>query len=555
MVDENSTFGGFLTDIGEAKQANANALKIPWKLTHMLLGDANGTDPVPAPEQAGLINQVYRAAINQLFVDPANPAILIAELVLPPNVGGWWIRELGLEDEDGDFVAVANCAPSYKPLLAQGSGRNQVVRMHLIVSNTANVELKVDPSVVLATRSYIDDSVAEHEQSRNHPAATTTALGFVEKATPTEAKNGTPDKFPDSAALKATLLHHSVGGAIDLPGGTDLNTVTRPGLYLYVGGVALVNGPISGAGYIEVINRESADLPMQRFSRTYENRLWLRARTGTLSTSGWTPWVEILHSGNQQAATTTLAGVVEKATTDEAKAGAADKFPDAAGVKAAIAASRSGDQFSTYDAARTYTTGEITRGSDGRFYEFYDRDQAGTVKGVDPTNVANRPHVWMEWHGVRPGTVIEWRSTTLPEGYVENDGAAIGRSAYRRIYAAFGTTHGVGNGATTFNLPDDRGEFKRGLDRGRGVDAGREMGSHQVDALQNITGSIARVVANPLGLNPTGVFTAVQDGGTTDTAAGSGEATWNISFNASRVARTAAETRSRNNAVIYLTKI
>ncbi len=205
MVDENSTFGGFLTDIGEAKQSNANALKTPWSLTHMLLGDANGSDPVPDPEQTGLIHQVYRAAINQLSIDPDNPAILIAELVLPPNVGGWWIRELGLEDEDGDFVAVANCAPSYKPLLAQGSGRNQVVRMHLILSNTANVELKVDPAVVLATREYVDDEIAEHAQSRNHPAATTTALGFVEKATTTEAKEGAANKFPDSAGVKAAI--------------------------------------------------------------------------------------------------------------------------------------------------------------------------------------------------------------------------------------------------------------------------------------------------------------------------------------------------------------
>lgn len=164
MIDENSTFGGFLTTIGEAKQANANALKTPWKLTHLLLGDANGSDPVPDPDQAQLVNQVYRAAINQLSIDPDNPGILIAEVVLPPTIGGWWIRELGIEDEDGDFVAVANCPPSYKPLLAQGSGRNQVVRMHLILSNTANVELKVDPSVVLATREYVDTQRNEHEE-------------------------------------------------------------------------------------------------------------------------------------------------------------------------------------------------------------------------------------------------------------------------------------------------------------------------------------------------------------------------------------------------------
>ncbi|QPL45010.1 phage tail protein [Halomonas sp. A40-4] len=163
MIDENSTFGGFLTTVGEAKQANANALKTPWKLTHLLLGDANGSDPVPDPDQTQLVNQVHRAAINQLSIDPDNPGILIAEVVLPPNIGGWWIRELGIEDEDGDFVAVANCPPSYKPLLAQGSGRNQVVHMHLILSNTANVELKVDPAVVLATREYVDIQRRQHE--------------------------------------------------------------------------------------------------------------------------------------------------------------------------------------------------------------------------------------------------------------------------------------------------------------------------------------------------------------------------------------------------------
>ncbi|WP_312680069.1 phage tail protein [Stutzerimonas nitrititolerans] len=157
MVDVNTQFGGFLTDLGAAKNANANALGVPWKLTHMLIGDANGGDPVPAPGQTALVNQVYRAQLNQLYVSPTDANVLIAELVLPPNVGGWWIRELALEDEDGVFSAVANCAPSYKPVLAQGSGRNQVVRMHVVTSGTANIQLKIDPSVVLATRAYVDD--------------------------------------------------------------------------------------------------------------------------------------------------------------------------------------------------------------------------------------------------------------------------------------------------------------------------------------------------------------------------------------------------------------
>lgn len=156
MVNANSIFGGMLTTQGAAKKTNCDALGIPWEPRYMLIGDANGTDPVPNPAQTQLVNQVYRAQINQLYVSPSDANILIAELVLPPDVGGWWIRELALEDKDGVFCAVANAAPSYKPLLAQGSGRNQVVRMHIITSGTANIQLKIDPSVVLATRQYVD---------------------------------------------------------------------------------------------------------------------------------------------------------------------------------------------------------------------------------------------------------------------------------------------------------------------------------------------------------------------------------------------------------------
>lgn len=159
MVDKNSIFGGMLTTQGAAKKTNCDALGIPWEPRYMLIGDANGTDPVPSPSQTKLVNQVYRAQLNQLRVSPTDDNILIAELVLPPEVGGWWIRELALEDKDGVFSAVANAAPSYKPLLAQGSGRNQVVRMHIITSGTANIQLKIDPSVVLATRQYVDDSI------------------------------------------------------------------------------------------------------------------------------------------------------------------------------------------------------------------------------------------------------------------------------------------------------------------------------------------------------------------------------------------------------------
>lgn len=161
MIDPNSQFFAILTAVGEAKQANADALGIPWKLTEMGVGDANGTDPIPDRSQKKLINERRRRQLNKLSIDPANANILIAEQIIPADEGGWWIREIGLYDADGDLVAVANCAPSYKPLMSQGSGRTQVVRMNFIVSSAANVVLMIDPAVVLATRKFVTDSITD----------------------------------------------------------------------------------------------------------------------------------------------------------------------------------------------------------------------------------------------------------------------------------------------------------------------------------------------------------------------------------------------------------
>ena len=161
MIDKNSQFFAILTAVGEAKHANAIAMGLDWMFTEMGLGDANGTDPIPDRLQTQLINEWRRAPINQIRVDAANPNTVITEQIIPPEVGGEWIREIGLYDVDGDLVAVANCAPSYKPLLDQGSGKTQVVRMNFIVSSSANIVLKIDPAVVLATREYVDTKIQE----------------------------------------------------------------------------------------------------------------------------------------------------------------------------------------------------------------------------------------------------------------------------------------------------------------------------------------------------------------------------------------------------------
>ena len=207
-------FYTLLTDIGAAKLASAAALGVPLKITHMAVGDGGGVLPTPDAKQTALVNEKRRAALNMLYIDPQNSSQIIAEQVIPENEGGWWIREVGLFDESGALIAVGNCPESYKPQLAEGSGRTQTVRMVLITSSTDNITLKIDPAVVLATRKYVDDKISEHEQSRRHPDASLTAKGFTQLSSATNSESeilaATPKAVKaayDLAAGKASASH------------------------------------------------------------------------------------------------------------------------------------------------------------------------------------------------------------------------------------------------------------------------------------------------------------------------------------------------------------
>lgn len=153
----------------------------------MAVGDGNGKLPVPDAGQTKLVHEVWRHALNKVSVDNKNKNYIVAELVVPPEVGGFWMRELGLYDDAGTLIAVANMAESYKPELAEGSGRAQTCRMVIIVSNVASVELSIDASTVMATQDYVDDKIAEHEQSRRHPDATLTEKGFTQLSSATNS--------------------------------------------------------------------------------------------------------------------------------------------------------------------------------------------------------------------------------------------------------------------------------------------------------------------------------------------------------------------------------
>ncbi|WP_367256227.1 phage tail protein [Pseudomonas sp. stari2] len=266
MTDANSQFFAILTKVGMAKQANADALGVPWKITEMGVGDANNIDPViPSEGQTKLINEWRRKPLNQLKIDPVNPAVLIAEQIIPADEGGRWIREIGLYDADGDLVAVANCAPSFKPLLSQGSGRTQIVRMNFVVTSAGNIQLKIDPAVVLATRAYVDAAILE-VLPKNKVAGTYTRVvvndrGIVERGDNpvTLAGHGIKDAYTvdEVNALLKQAMAMPVGTVVAFPvnkmpagflelDGSVQSAATYPDLYAYLG--ATFNKGNEGAG-------------------------------------------------------------------------------------------------------------------------------------------------------------------------------------------------------------------------------------------------------------------------------------------------------------------
>lgn len=162
-----------LTNYGAAQLANAVALGTQMNISAMAVGDGGGTLTVPDPAQTKLVRETRRAAVNQVSIDEKNPNFIIAEQVIPENEGGWFIREIGLFDDNGGLIAVGNAPETYKPNLQEGSGRTQVIQMVLMVSSTQAITLKVDPSVVLATREYVTKSIAAAIQESEARAAQT----------------------------------------------------------------------------------------------------------------------------------------------------------------------------------------------------------------------------------------------------------------------------------------------------------------------------------------------------------------------------------------------
>ncbi|MEK8614779.1 phage tail protein [Escherichia coli] len=423
-------FYTLLTDIGAAKLASAAALGVPLKITHMAVGDGGGVLPTPDAKQTALVNEKRRAALNMLYIDPQNSSQIIAEQVIPENEGGWWIREVGLFDESGALIAVGNCPESYKPQLAEGSGRTQTVRMVLITSSTDNITLKIDPAVVLATRKYVDDKALElkvyaDDQMAKHLAAPDPHSQYAPKASPTFT--GTP-KAPTPAAGSNT---------------TQVATTA----FVQAALTALINGAPATLDTLKEIAAAINNDP--NFSTTINNALALKAPLSSPALTG-TPTAPTAAQSvnNTQIATT--------AFVKSAIAGMVGSAPAALDTLNELAAALGNDpNFAT-------TMLNALAGKqplDNTLTNLSGKDVAGllTYLGLG------------EGSALPVGVPVPWPSATPPTGWLKCNGAAFSAEEYPELAKVYPTN----------KLPDLRGEFIRGWDDGRGIDTGRSILSIQ----------------------------------------------------------------------------
>lgn len=528
-----STYYAILTAVGEAKLANAAALGTQIQIRRMAVGDGNGNLPNPNRTQTALVREQYRADLNTLDVDRANSSQIIAELVIPEATGGWWIREMGLYDADGDMIAVSNCPPSYKPQMSEGSGRTQVLRMVLVVSSTAAVSLKVDPSIVLSTRAYAESLIVVHQERPNPHSqyllrsavaadagplawlgdATGTANGLTftlvsEEARVTAYTAGQRFQFkaksantgPATAKLGSlpavAIKKASDAGLVDLAAG-DI----KPGAVydlIYDGSTFQLGGGVGAAKAFE------------RYSFT--------ASVGQAEfTARHTPGsVIVLRNGRE------ITGFASSADGSKIVLAVGCNLDDSVEVLA----------FNSFKVADGYTKAEVDA-------------------------------LWQTATALPVGAMLPFVADIVPPGFVKVAHQVLSKAAYPDLYAHIGDRYNDGTEPTGFfRMPESRGEFLRGWDDGRGVDAGRTLGSYQADALQNITGTLA---ARPLPNNSaigaiaaaSGAFGLSSGTGTASASAlstaGSGS-TDVITFDISKVARTSTETRSRNLAVQWCMK-
>ncbi|MGR1062466.1 tail fiber protein [Escherichia coli] len=461
-----------LTNQGAARLANATMLGSKLNLTRMAVGDANGVLPTPDPAQTKLINQKRIAPLNLLSVDPNNQSQIIAEQIIPESEGGFWIREIGLYDDKGVLIAVANCPETYKPQLQEGSGRTQTIRMILVVTNTEAITLKIDPSVVLATRKYVDDKISEHEQSRRHPDASLTAKGFVQLSSATNSTSETLAATPK--AVKA---------AYDLANGkytAQDATTARKGLVQLSSATNSTSETLAATPKAVKAAYDLANGKYTAQDATTARKGLVQLSSATNSTSetlAATPKAVKaaydLANGKYTAqdATTARKGLVQLSSATNSTSETLAATPKA--VKAAYDLAN-GKQ--PADATLTALAGLATAADRLPYFTGADRAALATLTAIGRAIIAKGSikdvlnYLGLgEGSALPVGVPVPWPTATPPAGWLKCDGRAFTKEQYPVLARAY----------PTLRLPDLRGEFIRGWDDGRKVDTRRSLLSGQ----------------------------------------------------------------------------
>ncbi|HBB2224463.1 TPA: hypothetical protein J9562_002169 [Escherichia coli] len=264
-------------------------------LTHIAVGDGNGKPTEPLATQTALVKEVWRGEVSRVSRDAENTSFLTAEVIIPANEGGFWIREIGLFDSKGTLIAVGNVAEGYKPQLDEGSGREQVFRMVILLSNEASVNLTADSSTTMATQAGVAEMIKQHEQNGKHPDATTTSKGFTQLSSETDSDDETRAATPKAIkALKALAVTRPTAAL-----SVDLDTLGRPehhGDYYQPnnnGATTVHHYPVTSAGSLS-IRMGAWGFCQQEYTAWNPPRKFIRTVTGNFTGNGpWSEWKEV----------------------------------------------------------------------------------------------------------------------------------------------------------------------------------------------------------------------------------------------------------------------
>ncbi|HGA1676874.1 TPA: phage tail protein [Escherichia coli] len=503
-----------LTNQGAARLANATMLGSKLNLTQMAVGDANGVLPTPDPAQTKLINQKRIAPLNLLNVDPNNQSQIIAEQIIPEDEGGFWIREIGLYDDKGVLIAVANCPETYKPQLQEGSGRTQTIRMILVVTNTKAITLKIDPSVVLATRKYVDDKISKHEQSRRHPDASLTAKGFVQLSSATNSDSETLAATPkavkaayDLANGKYTAQDATTAqkGIVQLSSATNSTSETLAATPKAVKAANdNANGRVPSARKVNG-KALSADITLTPKDIGTLN-------STTMSFSGGAGWFKLATVTMPQASSVVSITLIGGAGFNVGS-------PQQAGISELVLRAGNGNPKGITGALWQRTSTGFTNfawvNTSGDTYDIYVAignyatcvniqwdytSNASVTIHTSPAYSANKPEGLTDGtvyslytpseQFYPPGAPIPWPSDTVPSGYALMQGQTFDKSAYPKLAAAYPS--GV--------IPDMRGWTIKGKPA-----SGRAVLSQEQDGIKSHTHS-ASASNTDLGTKTTSSF-------------------------------------------------